>query len=623
MPRQAVNNLVKNGNFEYAPSFTAAQTTSAAYIDGTATGSTTNGVYGWGALITPNANVKFDTSVSSSGAVSLAINTTDASGLATLSLAKDGATPTKAEVIPVLPSTSYTLTCRIKTTNSPTNGSYFDLREYGGALSIVLTTSSTKLTGTNDWTTISVTVTTNSSTRFIMPLLRRIAGSVGTTWFDDIRLDLTSNTTRSVASNRIAIQDMKSSLYFNGAASVSTSSNSTLSLANGFTVAGWIKVSKYTTASNRQRIIGTTNWAFGVKTAGNKLSFTTVAVTDYDSTGASIQPGTWVFAGATLDSSNDVTFYLNGILDSVVTGTNPATTTASVTSLGQRPTPTDLHIGNLSGVRVFNRELTAQEILSLYNGIVPSGVIAEYNLNEGAGSIAYDSSGNGNNGTITSGTYVLDTPSKKRKAVNGNLVYNGDFEYAPVVNAGQTGGDTWINGTVAGSSSNIFGWYVYSYNGTRTAEFDTSVYYSGTKSLKLSLGATSSNIGIASNKTSGNPKIEADGYIPLLPNTSYTASVRVKTNITSGSATTGVAASFVEKIGVGTGSTITVLVTGLITTQDWTQYTATFTTGATTRYGAFELRLTGNNGAATLIGDAWFDDIQLVPTTAVARTVAT
>ena len=59
------------------------------------------------------------------------------------------------------------------------------------------------------------------------------------------------------------------------------------------------------------------------------------------------------------------------------------------------------------------------------------------------------------------------------------------------------------------------------------------------------------------------------------------------------------------------------------TTTDWTLYTVTFTTAANTVYLAFDHRVYGHQGAATLIMDAWFDDIYLAPTTNPGRIAIT
>ncbi len=421
---------------------------------------------------------------------------------------------------------------------------------------------------------------------------------------------------------RTAIQNANASLYFNGVAYADTASNSTLSLANGFTVAGWIKISKFITASTRQKMIATANWGFGATSTTQKLSFTTIGVKDYDSTGSTIQPGVWVFACAVLDASNDVTFYLNGVLDSVVTGTNPATTTAGVTSLGQRATPTDRHIGNLSGVRVFNRELTAQEILSLYNGTVPSGVIAEYKLNEGAGSIAYDTSGNGNHGTITAGTYTADVPTKKRELVGGNLVKNGDFEFAPPFTAATTTSVRWIDGTAAGSlTNNLFKWATFGIAGSATAMFDNAMGTSTSSSntIKLSTLSVASNIEVSNVRIANAENVIF--VVPVLPNTSYTATFLMKTVVNSGSSTTGANASFTERTAAGLFVKDNPS-TPVVATTDWNKYSVIFTTSATTRYITPKLRVIGTDGAATLIMDAWFDDITLTKTTPETRTAA-
>jgi hypothetical protein len=110
----------------------------------------------------------------------------------------------------------------------------------------------------------------------------------------------------------------------------------------------------------------------------------------------------------------------------------------------------------------------------------------------------------------------------------------------------------------------------------------------------------------------------------MLPNTSYTFSCWVKTNVVSGSATTGARVQFATRTGDGiTGVGTPSVVTGLVTTQDWTQYTTTFTTGATVRFGTPSFQIVGNDGTGTLIMDMWVDDITLTPTTATTRTANT
>lgn len=425
---------------------------------------------------------------------------------------------------------------------------------------------------------------------------------------------------------RQTIQNANASLYFNDSSGYMTST--VVPDPTGFNFSMWYKLNK-NVVNNRLIDYSDSGPSGGMNLAvvgGNRLGFGIYNGGSITSNLlANLANGTWVHVVGTY-KVDEVNLYVNGVLIGTDTSTTMSAPTQTLTFGRRSAAASNYFGGSMSNIVWHNTTTpwTAEQVLALYqSGTVPTGATAVYPLSEGAGSIAYDTSGNGNDGTITSGTWTRDTPTKTRKLVNNNLVYNGDFEIAPVVNAAQTGGDTWIDGSVAGSSTNMFGWYVFNYNGTHTANYDTSVYYSGTASLKLTLGATNSSIGVSTNKTGATPKNTLDGFIPILPNTSYTVSGRVKTDITSGSATTGAVLSLVEKNGATTSGTITTLVTGLITTQDWTFYTATVTTGATTRFATIEARLTGNNGAATLVGSAWFDDIQLYPTTPVTRSTAT
>lgn len=201
------------------------------------------------------------------------------------------------------------------------------------------------------------------------------------------------------------------------------------------------------------------------------------------------------------------------------------------------------------------------------------------------------------------------------------MVFNGDFGIAPVVNVPITTQYRWIDGTASGNNvpTTIFGWGVESLTGTGGAQFDTSVKYSGNASMKLSTSAVSSTVEVSQKANSS----FINSTIPVLPSTSYTVTGRIKTNITSGTATTGAQLRAIELQGNNSSTAATnTIASGIVTTQDWTQYTLTFTTSATTRFIKMLCRIV-NDGAATLIMDAWFDDIELRPTTAIARTSAT
>ena len=69
---------------------------------------------------------------------------------------------------------------------------------------------------------------------------------------------------------------------------------------------------------------------------------------------------------------------------------------------------------NYQTLKIFNTALTAAQVADLYNNpekVVPTGVDNTalklwLPMQEGAGTTAYDGSGNGNHGTISGATYV-------------------------------------------------------------------------------------------------------------------------------------------------------------------------------------------------------------------------
>ena len=99
--------------------------------------------------------------------------------------------------------------------------------------------------------------------------------------------------------------------------------------------------------------------------------------------------------------------------------------------------------GQLSNIKVFGSELTAAQVADLYNNpekVVPTGVDNTalklwLPMQEGAGTTAYDGSGNGNHGTISGATYVhgIGAPVSQTAVIDwnkgGNLIsYSEEFD---------------------------------------------------------------------------------------------------------------------------------------------------------------------------------------------------
>jgi hypothetical protein len=613
-------NLVFNGDFEYAPPFTAAQTSNGRWIDGTAAGSTTKTVFDWAVIgggSTPTFSVSIDDTVSHSGTKSLKIVASDATGWAAVSKYTTLGTQTQ---IPCLPSTSYTLTGWVKTTAGGNVGATIRLREINGVNGIVATTNSTALLGENDWTLLKVTVTTNSATRFLLPMLVYDPNAAGTAWFDDITLTPTTQDTR------LAVVDMKSSLSFNGTTSYATF-NGVRHTSGIFSLGFWVKPYK---PNFDQRLVScrgyTTDGGFEMEYVGLEDAFHLIFTNSSDgSIGTSgsvyLGRGVWSYVGLTVENSS-VKIYVNGTVKNTLTlsGVIGGASSQSLTLGRKSYDPSMYALMNMSQFSFENGAVWTTEQIKQKMTQQPLSATIVAKLDEGAGTTAYDSSGNANNGTITNGTWVRDTPAKKRKTINDNLVYNGDFSIAPPTNVPQTAPYKWLDGTAAGkiaagasnSTNRVPGVYFWDVQSSGAIMIDTANKFNGKNSLKLS--TTGLNAYVAASLGDFN----IDDYIYALPTTSYTYSFWMKTEYVSGDAVEGAYINF-RCLG---GSRTVVLNTNIgsvKTTTGWTKYTGTFTSPSSARYLSVIPRIDGHTGTATLIMDAWFADITLTPTTNTVR----
>jgi hypothetical protein len=148
--------------------------------------------------------------------------------------------------------------------------------------------------------------------------------------------------------------------------------------------------------------------------------------------------GRWYFGAVTLTTEGNTTIYLNGNQDGVGTNTLAAYTgtTYKIGDTGSSET----FDGEISGARVFNQVLTAAQVADLYNNpekVVPTGVDNTalklwLPMMEGAGTTAYDGSGNGNHGTISGATYVngIGAPVAQSAVINWNKGVNLLDEYS-------------------------------------------------------------------------------------------------------------------------------------------------------------------------------------------------
>lgn len=208
---------------------------------------------------------------------------------------------------------------------------------------------------------------------------------------------------------------------------------------------------------------------------------------------------------------------------------------------------------------------------------------------------------------ITAANRVASTRSN-------SLLFNGGFESKPSVTSAQTNtANRWIDGTAAGSQAKLaFRWAAPSAGSGVGANgdigFDTTIFQTGTASLRLSNLNSSGAVTACSARTIAPTATTAFELFRLAPNTSYILTGYIRTNnVPTNGAFIDVREFSSAFATLATNSTNKL--SGTDTT--WRVVTATFTTNANTVFGCVFLR----NNVAGNTCDAWFDDIKLVPAT--------
>jgi hypothetical protein len=189
------------------------------------------------------------------------------------------------------------------------------------------------------------------------------------------------------------------------------------------------------------------------------------------SAAGAVTPNAWHYAAAVINGPNSKLF-LDGI--EVASGSLPSFTQTNYVDVGRMLTSGFYFKGSIDEVRIYNRALSEEEIRYLYNRGAP---IAHWKFDEGKGNIAYDSSGNGNNGTIYGAQWV-------QGKFGSALSFDGVDDYVdiptfPSQNKKSITISLWIKPLKEG-------------HGTGWANSDTIIYIGGTSS-SIKLGYESTN----------------------------------------------------------------------------------------------------------------------------------
>ena len=181
-------------------------------------------------------------------------------------------------------------------------------------------------------------------------------------------------------------------------------------------------------------------------------SSTTFGVSWYDGSSATLSTavdytiGEWFHALITYDGTT-LKIYKNGVevVSEAFAIDNIASGVYEIGWASPRAKSTAYLQGKVGGFKTFNTALTAAQVADLYNNpekVVPTGVDNTalklwLPMQEGAGTTAYDGSGNGNHGTISGATYThgIGAPVSQTAVIDWNkgtneLQYSEEFDNA-------------------------------------------------------------------------------------------------------------------------------------------------------------------------------------------------
>jgi len=147
---------------------------------------------GWYLSVVATAmSAELDTAVSNNGNTSLKLEATDATGTGIVYSTSGVTLPIlSSEGYPLKPSTTYRLTFDAKTNLVGASGVFADVIQYDSAAVVGTTVTTSKLSTTNDWTTLSLSFTSDSDASFgRIALHNDVAGAINQAWFDNVVLE--------------------------------------------------------------------------------------------------------------------------------------------------------------------------------------------------------------------------------------------------------------------------------------------------------------------------------------------------------------------------------------------------------------------------------------------------
>lgn len=226
---------------------------------------------------------------------------------------------------------------------------------------------------------------------------------------------------RTTATDRFEVVDFVNSLLCtNNAVNVNCGNNASLHNST-FTYLAWIKLTPDFSTTNRTLIgwSGNSTPQLRINNA-NKINLLKQNIASIATGTTTLPNGAWIHIGASYDATGNFVLYLNGVSDGSGTSlqtfdfSTSSLLLANIVGLGQS------FKGNIDNVRMYNTVLTPEQVSEIYYNetkYINSNLKGYWKFDEESGTTANDSSGSGNTGTISNGSYSTDVFMVARTAV--------------------------------------------------------------------------------------------------------------------------------------------------------------------------------------------------------------
>jgi hypothetical protein len=151
-------------------------------------------------------------------------------------------------------------------------------------------------------------------------------------------------------------------------------------------------------------VMGSTGQEFAADNVNRRICFTSNNATYLCTASNTLNLNAWQHVAVVRTLSGAATIYINGT--QVATGATGAPIASASWAIGNYPSAAGNvrpFAGKIDDVRVYSRLVTSSEISTMYTSAISQGPIAKWSFEEGSGTTAADSSGNGRTATLVSG----------------------------------------------------------------------------------------------------------------------------------------------------------------------------------------------------------------------------